>query len=72
MTSALSPRGAADMIVRRVEDGVRLLLALTDAQLALPTRPPRANAQVLADTIDLVLIGHFDTHRAGIEAKLRG
>jgi len=70
MASALSPREAAELIRQRGEDGVQLLLDLTDAQLALPTRPPRANAQVLADTIDLVLIGHFDTHRAAIEAKL--
>ena len=60
------------MIRQRVEDGVRLLLTLTDAQLALLTRPPQANALFLADTIDLVLIGHFDTHREGIVAKLRG
>ena len=40
-------------------------------RLALPTRPPRAKPQVLADTIDRVLIGHFDTHRAAIEEKLR-
>ena len=39
---------------------------------SLPTRPPRATAQVLADAIDQVLISHFDTHRAEIEAKLRG
>ena len=62
---------AAGQLVR-LEEGVRLLLDLTDAQLALPTRPPRANAQVLAVAIELVLIGHFDTHRAAIEAKLRG
>ena len=61
---------AAGQLVR-LEEGVRLLLDLTDAQLALPTRPPRANAQVLAVAIELVLIGHFDTHRAAIEAKLR-
>jgi uncharacterized damage-inducible protein DinB len=71
MTSALSPREAAELIRQRVEEGVRLVLALTDAQLAQPTRPPRANAQVLTDTIDRVLIGHFDTHRAAIEGKLR-
>jgi hypothetical protein len=71
MTSALSPPQAAELIRQRVEDGVRLLLELTDAQLAQPTRPPRANAQILADTIERVLIGHFDTHRAAIEAKLR-
>jgi len=35
-------------------------------------RPGRRepNAQVLADTIDRVLIGHFDTHRVAIEEKL--
>ena len=71
MTSALSQREAAELIRQQVEDGVQLLLDLTDAQLALPTRPPRANAQILADTIDRVLVGHFDTHRVGIEAKLR-
>ncbi len=51
---------------------MRLLLDLTDAQLDLPTRPPRANAQILADTIDRVLIDHIDSHRAEIEAKLQG
>jgi uncharacterized damage-inducible protein DinB len=71
MTSALSPHEAAELIRERLEDGVRLLLDLTDAQLDLSTRPPRANAQVLADTIERVLIGHFDTHRAAIEEKLR-
>ena len=72
MTSALLQHEAAELIRQRVEDGVRLLLDLTDQQLELPTRPPRANAQILADTIDRVLIGHFDTHRAAIEAKLLG
>jgi len=70
MTSDLSPGEAIELIRERVEDGARLLLDLTDAQLSLPTRPPRANAQVLADTIDRVLIGHFDTHRVAIEEKL--
>ena len=71
MTTALSPHEAADLLNRRVEEGVRLLLDLTDAQLALPTKPPRANASVLADAIDLILIRHIDSHRAEIEAKLR-
>jgi uncharacterized damage-inducible protein DinB len=70
MTSDLSPREAAELICQRTEDGARLLIDLTDEQLDLPTRPPRANRQVLAETIDRVLIGHFDTHRASIEAKL--
>ena len=36
-----------------------------------PTRPPRARSQVLAETIELVLIGHYDAHRDDIEAKRR-
>jgi uncharacterized damage-inducible protein DinB len=70
MTSDLSQREAAELICQRTEDGARLLIDLTDEQLDLPTRPPRANRQVLAETIDRVLIGHLDTHRASIEAKL--
>ena len=71
MTSDLSPGEAAELIRQRAEDGARLILDLTDEQLDLPTRPPRANAQVLALTIDRVLIGHYATHSAEIEAKLR-
>jgi uncharacterized damage-inducible protein DinB len=71
MTSDLSPSEAAELIRQRADDGVRLILELTDEQLDLPTRPPRAKAQVLATTIDRVLIGHYARHRAAIDAKLR-
>jgi hypothetical protein len=71
MTTRLSPRDAAELIHQRTDDGARLLADLTDEQLSLPTRPPRARAEVLAGTIERVLIGHYDAHRAEIEAKLR-
>jgi hypothetical protein len=71
MTSDLSRAEVVDLIRQRAEEGARLLSDLTDDQLDLPTRPPRANAQLLAETIDRVLIGHHDTHRAAIETKLR-
>ena len=71
MTSDLSPAQAAELIRQRAEEGARLLLDLTDEQLDLPTRPPRANAQPLAETIERVLIGHYEAHRAEIEAKLQ-
>ena len=71
MTTDLSPDQAAELICRRAEDGARLLLDLTDEQLDVPTRPPRANAQPLAETIGRVLIGHYEAHRVDIEAKLR-
>lgn len=72
MTSHLSQSEAVELIRRRVEDCVRLLLDLTDSQLNLPTRPPRASAPLLADAIDRVLIGHLQTHLAAIEAKVEG
>lgn len=71
MTTHLSPREAAALIGQRTEEGVHLLLGLTDEQLALPTRPPRARGQLLSETIEGVLIGHYDGHRHEIEAKLR-
>lgn len=58
------------MIRERTDAGARLTLALTDAQLDLPTCPPRAQGQRLAETIERVLIGHYDAHRMNIEAKL--
>ena len=72
MTTALSQREAAELIRQRADEGARLILGLTDAQLALPTKPPRATAQVLVDAIEQILISHVDSHRAEIEAKLRG
>ena len=71
LTTHLTPRGAVELIQQRTEDGARLLIDLTDEQLVLPTRPPRARAGLLAETIEQVLIGHYDGHRAEIEAKLR-
>ena len=53
------------------DEGERLLLSLTDAKLDLPTRPPRARNERLAETIDRVLIGYYDAHRRDIEGKLR-
>jgi uncharacterized damage-inducible protein DinB len=71
MTTNRSQREAVELIRARAEDGARLLLDLTDPQLDLPTRPPRAKGQALTETIERVLIGHYDVHRREIEAKLR-
>ena len=72
MTSDLSLRKAVDLIGQRTAEGLRLLLDLTDAQLDLVTRPPRARSETLGETIERVLIGHYRAHAADIEAKLRG
>jgi uncharacterized damage-inducible protein DinB len=71
LTTGLTQREAIERIQARTEDGARLLLGLTDVQLDLPTKPPRARGERLAQTIDRVLIGHYDAHRSEIEAKLR-
>jgi hypothetical protein len=71
LTTDLSPAQAVELLRRRTDEGTDLLLALTDEQLNLPTRPARARSQALAKTIELVLIGHYDTHRHDIEAKSR-
>ena len=71
LTTDLSPQEAVALLRRRTEEGAELILGLTDEQLNLPTRPPRARLQVLADMIELVLIGHYHAHRGDIEAKSR-
>lgn len=71
MTSELSPGRAIEVLRDRTDVGLRLLRSLTDDQLDLEARPPRAKGQVLAETIEGVLIGHYDGHRADIETKLR-
>ncbi len=55
----------------RTLEGAGLIASLTDDQLTLPTRPPRAQGEALAGTIERVLIRHYDAHRREIERKLR-
>jgi uncharacterized damage-inducible protein DinB len=70
-TTTMTTQQAMDLIGRLTEEGVALIGSLTDEQLGQPTRPPRPRTPTLADTIELVLIGHYDTHRRDIERKLR-
>ncbi len=71
LTSSRSQVAAVDLIRMRTEEGQRLLLGLTDEQLDLATRPPRAQGQRLVETIERVLIGHYAAHQGDVEAKLR-
>jgi uncharacterized damage-inducible protein DinB len=71
LTTTMTTDQAVALIRRRTDEGAALIASLSDEQLAMPTRPPRARAQVLADTIQLVLIGHYDAHRRDIDRKLR-
>jgi uncharacterized damage-inducible protein DinB len=72
MESDLSPAEMVALIHERTDVGATLLRGLTDEQLDTPTKPPRARGQLLAETIDQVLIDHYHGHRKEIEAKLRG
>ena len=70
LTTTMTAQQAVDLIRQRTEEGAALISSLSEEQLVLPTRPPRARAQTLADTIELVLIGHYDSHRRDIARKL--
>lgn len=71
MTTDLSPADMVALLRQRTEEGAGLILEVTDEELDRPTRPPRARGQALGETIERLLIGHYDTHRTEIEAKLR-
>jgi uncharacterized damage-inducible protein DinB len=71
VTTPMTPQEAIELVRKRTDEGRTLLAGLTEEQLALPTRPPRARGQKLAETIELVLIGHYLAHRRDIEEKLR-
>lgn len=69
--TALTVREAIDLILVRTDDSAALIAALTGEQLALLTRPPRAGAATLAETIERVMVGHYEQHRREIARKLR-
>jgi hypothetical protein len=71
LTTALMPKQAIDLVRQRTAEGGALIQSLSDDQLDLPTRPPRPRASQLGETIEHVLIGHYDVHRREIERKLR-
>jgi uncharacterized damage-inducible protein DinB len=71
LTTAMTTQQVMDLIRQRTDEAAALISGLTDIQLNAPTRPPRARGQMLADTIELVLIGHYHAHRRDIERKLR-
>jgi hypothetical protein len=70
LTARLSQREVVELLRQRTECGVQLLQDLTEAQLDLPPRPPRARPRTLAEFIERVLIGHYHVHRREIESKL--
>jgi hypothetical protein len=72
LTALGSARETLELLRGRTDEGVRLILGLTDRELDLPTRPPRAHRERLATTIERVMVGHHEVHRASIEIKILG
>ena len=70
LTTGLTPAEAVAELRSPGAAAASLLRGLTDEQLGLETRPPRARSQVLAQTIEDVMIGHVGGHRRDIEGKL--
>jgi uncharacterized damage-inducible protein DinB len=71
LTTDRSPHEATDLLRRRTDENAAIIRALTDEQMARPTRPPRARDRTLAEVVERVLIGHYRVHQDSIAAKLR-
>ncbi len=71
LTARGSQQNVVDLLRQQANESVTLIAGLTDEQLDLPVRPPRARSPTLAQMIESVLVGHYDVHRTEIEAKLR-
>ena len=64
-------REVVELLVQRTNESLALIAGLSDEQLDLPGRPPRARSATVAELIANVLIGHYEVHYSEIEAKLR-
>jgi hypothetical protein len=60
-----------DLLRQRTAESASLIHGLTDEQLELPAKPPKARPRTLAQMIEGQLIGHYRAHHADIESKLR-
>jgi hypothetical protein len=70
LTSTLSPAEVIELVRGTLGEAATLVHGLTDAQLDLVARPPKAGAPSLAQTVQGLMIDHVDHHRREIEAKL--
>jgi uncharacterized damage-inducible protein DinB len=71
LTSRRSPSEVIEQVRSTLDEASTLIRSLTDDQLDLTTKPPKAGAPTLAWTIQGLMIDHVDHHRREIEAKLR-
>jgi len=70
LTSVRSPAEVIELVRATLLEAATLIGGLTDGQLDLATRPPKAGSPTLAKTIKGLMIDHVEHHRREIEAKL--
>ena len=66
LTAQVAQAEVIRLLRRRAQESTRLLQALTDQELALA-----CGTRTLGEFIERVLIGHYATHQAAIQRKLR-
>jgi DinB family protein len=70
MTSSRSPAEVIEFVRDTLGEAATLVRGLTETQLDLTTKPPKAGAPSLAKTVQGLMIDHVEHHRQEIEAKL--
>jgi hypothetical protein len=70
LTSTRSRAEVIELVRRTLGEAATLIRGLTDAQLDRITKPPKAGAPSLEQTLERLMIEHIDHHRREIETKL--
>jgi hypothetical protein len=70
LTSTRSPAEVIAFVCNTLGEAATLVRGLSDAELDLTTKPPKAGAPSLERTVQGLMIDHIDHHRREIEAKL--
>jgi hypothetical protein len=70
LTSTRSPAEVIELVRGTLGEAATLIRGLTDEQLDLVTKPPKAGEPPLATTIERLMIGHVEQHHREIDAKL--
>jgi hypothetical protein len=71
LTSQRRQPDVVDLLRQWTDACIALVASLSDEQLDLPVRPARAHLATLEQMIEAMLIGHYESHRREIEAKLQ-
>ena len=70
LTTTRSPAEVIDLVSLTLGEAATLVRGLTDPELDLTTKLPKAGAPSLEQTVGRLMIDHVEHHRREIEAKL--